>query len=786
MTNRRDPSWLAPTINGVRDLYELERHWFLPVVWIAHLILVPWALWLVDYEPLTWLVFIVAGVLWASVLDHTGDLPQRRERLWARTALLLAPGFAFWIAWRGPWASITVPFTGWVVTALWATVFCSVPFWMAWSHNRHVLLRVNAYRNILAWDAESVDMRGVKAPPETAVTDGEVTEVDLIPEIGGKWTLKKMRQRIPNIAARWGVPESKITITAKTQEKGRSFVARLRIDESIKPPEATLYQLPAAPTDIREPYEQGNRVGGAPLLGEQYRRGHGAVDGLTGGDRGSGKTKKRQRDAAQTVTSFNAMLWIADLKPGSPNWRDWAGLADWYATDAETFANMLRVAWAASYSPARTREEAHDPGGYDPDGVYRGDPHVTILLDECAIAFNPDQMQITVTSREKMNAENAAAEIVAVTKQFAQVSRSTSHGLLFSTVRLDFSSFGKDPAIRAFVASGERAGFKTARAADGRFLFAHDAAPDLSGLPSDAPGTGWFESYLHPDAVQGRAHMFVSNLKDPSTPPGMLETHVAQLYSFVARFPQCFPRYSDATLKVIREHLGSVYDDRARYTRDGDIEPVVIDDDTGEITQGRADYGVPAPEAPQGPAATGTTAPGRTLCCPKCGGDDITTMAPDEALPGGDTVFTCRSCAALSTWTEVATASAQAGVFDVPTGHVPGPIDSPVDEDEDEEPVPDLDEQYAPTGEPLPPTVDLPSTPRRAESAQHSRQMVWDALHSIGRWAKTPEIAQVLSKDPETVRLRLKELVEQGRVEKQGGNAARRSRAIGSPDEPVS
>jgi hypothetical protein len=782
MTNRRDPSWLAPTINGIRDVYELERHWFLPVIWIAHLIAVPWMLFLVNYTPLTWFVFIIAGVLWASVLDHTGDLPLRRERIWARTALLLAPCFAMWITLLGPWWAFWIPGIGWV-TAFWATVFCALPFWIAWSHNRHVLLRVNAYRNILAWDAASVDMRGVSAPPETAVTDGEVTEVDLIPEIGGKWTLKKMRARIPNIAARWGVPENKITITPKAQEKGRSFRARLRIDESIRPPEATLYQLPDAPTDIREPYKQGNLTGGAMLMGEQYRKGHGAVDGLTGGDRGSGKTKKRQRDAAQTVTSFNAMLWIADLKPGSPNWRDWAGLADWYATDAETFANMLRVAWAASFSPTRTREETHDPGGYDPDGVYRGDPHVTILLDECAIAFNPNQMQITVTAREKMTAENAAMEIVAVTKQFSQVSRSTSHSLLFSTVRLDFSSFGKDPAIRAFVASGERAGFKTARAADGRFLFAHDAAPDLSGLPSDAPGTGWFESYLHPDAVQGRADMFVSNLKDPSTPPGMVDTHVEQLYAFTARYPQCFPRYSDETLACIRKQVGSIYDERPRYTRDGEIEPVVIDEDTGEITQGRADHGVPAPEAPSGPAVTGTTTPGRTLACPKCGGDDITTKIADEALPGGDTVFECRTCQALSTWTEVATASAAAGVFDSPTGHVPGPIDAPIDDEED--PVPDPDEQYAPTGEPLPPTVNLPRSPRRAESAQHSRQMVWDALHGIGRWAKTPEIAQVLEKDPETVRLRLSELAKQGRVEQQGRNAARRSIAVGSPDDPV-
>lgn len=773
---QRKPSAIYPALQGLDHWYHTHEHWAFPLALLANVVLGAWLLHVIDYLPITALVGVCVLVFWAASADHVVDLATRREKVMATFGLILAPAVAVWITLEGPLGVITVPYTEWRLVAVWVALFAGVPLGLAWANNERIRLRVRMYREVLHWDPEAVDMRGVDAPPDTAKTDGEVTEIDLVPQVAGAWTLKAMRQRIPRLAARWGVAEGKIKIVAKDRERGRPFQARLIIDESESVPDATLYQVPDRPTDIRDPYDAGVLTGGGVLMSQAYKLGHGSVDGLAGGDRGSGKTKWRQRGAAHVVTSFNAMLWIADLKPGSPNWREWADLCDWYATDAEMFKDMLRTAWAASFSPLRTKEETHDPGGYDPDGVYRGDPVVVILLDECAIAFNPDAMTIKVTARDRMTADQAAAEIVQVTKQFAQVSRSTAHTLWFSTVRLDFSSFGRDPSVRAFVSSGERAGFKTARRSDGMFLFAHDDSPDLSALPQDAPGTGWFESILYPDAVNGRAHMFVSNMKDPSVPPTMETTHVDQLHAFVERYPQVRPSYRDETLAVIREQVGNLYDDRVRYDRAGNpvtMGPVVTDNDTGEILQGPTPVPDLPPEGPQQPAAAPAppTPAGRTLRCPKCRGADITATIPDPELPTTDATFECHSCHQSSTWSEIVVAAGP-DYFTGRDGHIPGPIAT--------EDVPDI-------GEPDPePDLAPVRIIQRADSAQHSRQMVWDALNTLGRWAKGPEVAKLLGKDPETIRVRMKELRSQGRVDADGRNRAARYRAVGDPDEPVS
>lgn len=774
---QRQPSAIQPGLQSIEGFYRAREHWIFPLLVLGHVILVPWLLYAIDSAVWSWFVGICGLIFWATSVEHTFELRVRRERIMARLALVFAPVIFVWIILTGPFAPLPIPYTSWQLVPIWVAFFGGIPLSLAWSNNERIRLRVRMFREVLAWDPEAVDLRGVDAPPETATTDGEVTEIDLVPKVAGAWTLKQLRARIPRLAARWGVAEGKIKIIAKERKRGRPFQARLIIDESENPPEATVYRLPVAPTDVRDPFSAGTMVGtSADFLSELYRKGHGAVDGLCGGIRGSGKTKDRQLRAGFGVTSFNCLdPWIADLKPGSPNWRDWAGLSDWYATTPEGFRDMLRVAWAVAFSPRRTETEAHDPGGLDPDGVYRGDPYVLILLDECAIAFNKDAMAVTITARDRMEADRAADEITAATKQLAQISRSTGQGLWFSTVRLDFTSFGRDPSIRAFVSSGEKGGYRTDRRGDAMFLFATDDAPDLTTIPQDAPGTAWYTSYRYPDPVQARAHAFITNLDDPSCPPGMDTNHVDQLYAFKARFPQSSPRFTDETLATIREHVGSLYDDRVRYDRAGNpvtMGPVVTDDDTGEILQGPTPVPDLPPEAPQQPAAApAAPAPaGRTLRCPKCRGADITATIPDPELPTTDATFECHSCHQYSTWSEIVVAAGP-DYFNGRDGHIPGPIAT--------EDAPDI-------GEPDPePDLAPVRIIQRAESARHSRQMVWDALNTLGRWAKGPEVAKLLGKDPETIRVRMKELRSQGRVDADGRNRAARYRAVGDPDEPV-
>lgn len=496
------------------------------------------------------LVWVGGLVLVVTGYDHSLRIKHRRERWWAAgTVTALAAGGAWWTIVGPLWG----PALG---VELFVTGVVALPCAIPWSLHRRVRRGVQVDYRIRAFTRDVLDrcnLKDVEAPTSTGWAEEHRWEVDLVPPAG--WTLKKLQAAVPALAAELGLDESKVTIVRKEGRKGKRLRGRLMVDESDRAPAPTRWQLPAEPTDIRQPYRKGEITGGGELRGQWWIEDHGAVGGIVGGLLGSGKTVNAEADCAYLVTSFNALgPWIWDGKPGSPNWAQWGpqtdglpALSDWYATKPDEFRMMVLACWAIAGTRGGTSE--HEPT--------HAEPFVGMYCDESAIVFAPDTMTATVlTAKDSRKASQLAEEVRLTTEQYVQVYRSTATALRMATVRCEHKSTG-GATLRSFLLGAELAGFATSNPRDGEFLFpGHDIA--LHQIPRDAPGTGYFQSKLHPTPVRGRVDLF----DDKKIKAGHPDSDVQRLRRWVRDHPEASPALDDRVLQAIRSVVGDAYDRR--------------------------------------------------------------------------------------------------------------------------------------------------------------------------------------------------------------------------------
>ncbi|MEV1294450.1 hypothetical protein [Pseudonocardia sp. NPDC049635] len=481
----RWPHIAGPAVLAVLSLavtwgtYEASHRWPL-VGWL------PWAL-----TGLS-LVVLVLG------MDSVSRLPGPRERRWAG---LLWVGGTAWTTAAG-WLS---PFTGptWLGLGplLWAWLALLVIGWPPYFKHRRVRRAVEVSHEIAAWSGDAVGLPRVDLVSQGGGADSHSWWARLQPRVKGEYTLAKLRQAVPRIAARYDVAQGDVSI--EPVRDGREGEYLLRVQTSPREERGAAWDVPEKAPDARDPFPIGVQPSGAPIYGELARREHGGVDGLAAGQKGYGKTEYAKRTALHALACRNALPLICDLKPGSPDYGDGIGPAAYvYATAPAQVDLVVRALLVICEQRGK---------------VKRPDRKVLVFqLDETALYFtptvpepapkdmtDPDQRR-RWAQQAKRAAEQTDADRVGNMERLAAISRAFDVALRMQVQRGKAATLG-GPAVRSALLAGEIVGFHSPREADGALL-SDDGEFQLSKLPRGVPGECLVQNGAHPAVTRGRLH----------------------------------------------------------------------------------------------------------------------------------------------------------------------------------------------------------------------------------------------------------------------------------------
>lgn len=457
-----------------------------------------WPTWLYLFALVMWLGVVAPGIVYKTErVPLVGpDRPGERAdepRVW-NTKVVSAFGWGYAAVWGG--VQVWFGPTNHTLEAL--AVFL-VPAWVYWSHARTIRRGVEVFRNIERWDGEAVGLSGVNAKTAGAkgAEDGSWWSVPLVSEIKGRWTVGDMRRAIARIATRYRVRPDQVLIDEPTPGSATLIV---RADDSKKPsPE---WVPPAEGYDITKPYPVGTYDdNGQDIMVSLYRPNHGAVNGLSIGDLGSGKSDYNEKLAALAVTARNAFLIVGDFKPGAQQWRAWAGVARVFVDTPERMDKVVQALGIIADSRGRRpgRKIVPTPGM----------PMIVVVSDEDALYYNPPMPPGNIKARQELAARIGAWEsFLAVGRSFAICKRSALQHALWDNIG--------GSTIRNHLTGGEAACFRTVKNADARLAFNIPDGTDVrpADIARSRPGTCYIMNAENEEPRKGRQLEFTEKVRD--------------------------------------------------------------------------------------------------------------------------------------------------------------------------------------------------------------------------------------------------------------------------------
>lgn len=450
----------------------------------------PWAGW----GP--WIVSVLVSVVVGLGIESVFSLPGRRERGYAYVLWLGGGAWTVVAAWLGPWWGPTWLGLG---PLMWAWGGLLAVGWPPWFKHRRVRRAVEVSAEILAWDGDAVGLPRVELASSGAGADGHSWWARLVPQRKGEYTLAKLRQAIPRIAARYDVAQGDVSVEAVRD--GREGEYLLRIQTAPREEQGARFEVPEKRPSARRPFEIGHQQGGAPILSELWREGHGGVDGLAAGQKGYGKTNYGKRAALQAIAAHDALNIIADLKPGSPDYQRIGPYSWLYATTPAQVDLVIRVLLVICEARgARLRKDRKV---------------LLFQLDESALYFNPTAPELPPAdldptarrrwiSDEKRRAEETDTQRAANYDNLLAISRSYDLGVRVQTQRGTERRIG-GAAARSALLAGEVFGVYSPRDADAALL-SDDGEFDLASLPRDRKGEALISNGQHHDPTRGTIH----------------------------------------------------------------------------------------------------------------------------------------------------------------------------------------------------------------------------------------------------------------------------------------
>ncbi|AHH98286.1 winged helix-turn-helix transcriptional regulator [Kutzneria albida] len=472
-----------------------------------------------------WAVTAVAVFVWILHFSAVHELPNPREKQYARAAFTAACAYAAAVVWWGPVLWLLV--VGGVVT-----VCLGIP----WYVHRRVRISVSVEKEIAAWgDGSAVGLPGVELVQAAAKAGADWWSAPMRARERGQWTRSQMRQAKERIAARYGVSAEQVHITDRDSE-GEALLT-VHTSRAVK----TLEPLPL-PTE-RRPIEGPHEVcrylsDNSPGHITLYEPGYGAIDGAGIGVKGSGKSSEAELVAEIVISSTNALLFAVDLKPGAQHWKGWENATDMFARTPAELDVMLQVFEViCEYRGVRTEGTIHVP---TPTA-----PQIVLLIDEAALAFS-DKDALTDFD-EAMDRRQVIANRVALMEKNTRVSRSFGECKYMFTQDGYVDSFGNG-FIFSELKAGNLAIFRTADRGDtGQILSGIDVDP--SRFPKNQPGTAYWSSYSSDRDEVVRFHKRTDK----------------QIGELVSRFPAGVPgapSLEPGLLDAIRARVGDAYDRR--------------------------------------------------------------------------------------------------------------------------------------------------------------------------------------------------------------------------------
>lgn len=513
--------------------------------------------WTVEYSSsrwplvswLPWLLTVLAAVVFLLGVESVGNLPGARERTWAGWLWVTCTA---WVIAAGWWGPFTGPSFLGLGPLLWAWLLVLVVGWPPYWKHRRVRRGVEVSAEILAWDGDAVGLPRVDLVTQGSGADSHSWWARVKPRRKGEYTLAKLRQAIPRIAARYDVRVADVSVEPVREGVEGEYLLRIQTSPQEKP--GASFTVPDRRPSAREPFAIAEQPGGKPILSELFRRGHGGVDGLAAGQKGYGKTTYAKRVALHAIACHDALNLVADMKPGSP---DYAELGRHSYVYAKTPA-QVDVLVRGLLILCRVRGE-----------TVRKDRKVLLAqLDESAMYFAPtipEQPPADMTDPDarrrfsqqaKRTAEQQDADRQRNADLLLAVCRSAGISFRMQTQRGTVARIG-GAAARSALLSGEVVGFFSPKASDAALL-SDDGAFALEDLPRSRPGECLVSNGLHPDVVRGR----------------MLHVTDEQEQELLGRFGADQGDLHPDELAALRKELGAAWDDLRAANRVRAVAPV--------------------------------------------------------------------------------------------------------------------------------------------------------------------------------------------------------------------
>jgi hypothetical protein len=448
-----------------------------------------------------WPYLLVVLVVVVFILGY-GSIPPKdrpREHLYGQVCWI---GGSLWMV----AAALMNPLAGEI--PLWRDLFgWSIPImiglWLLmltilmppWVKNRRVRRGVDVAKNIAAWDGDAIRLPGTKLSTAGSKAYGPEDDIDWEAPIRctpkGLYHLAKLRDAIPNIAARYDVEVSQVVIDRSHGDAEGRYI--LRILKKQRRVGGQLMQLPEKRPSADKPFRIGYLLAdrGTAFMSQIWKAGHGGIDGVYVGAKGYGKSTLFKGLACFGIMADNCLVFIADMSPGSPDYSDHLGPRGAYAygrnySEIDLIVKALFILCEIRGLNKRTNRA-----------------RILALFDETALYFSAERPSVTGTSREARDAkrlcEERNAARVAAFNELVMVCRKYDISIRVAVQTGRARNLGSE--ARNLLIAGEVIGFFSPQPSDSAFVSAARLF-ELWNLPRGSKGEALGSNHLHPEVTR--------------------------------------------------------------------------------------------------------------------------------------------------------------------------------------------------------------------------------------------------------------------------------------------
>lgn len=481
-TDQRDPS--SDVLDLLSASISRHRHALGPLAMALGMLAFAWVshLWFPTLGTIAAAVVFILGMQGASQLPTA-----RRERLW---------GYLFWFS-AMTWTVLAVwaengPLTRGIITQrpvlLYLLAGLTIAFGIPWYWHRRVRRGIQVDKSIAAWgDGGKVGLKGATLRG----TDATLTGFSgVIEGIRGVHHYSQFEQARSRIASLFGVHASAVVIERGTHEAE----ARVRVQE-MEPDAPEVWEPPMEPVSIKDLFSIGLFDDGSPIL-YRFFGPDGGLDGVMIGVKGSGKSNLMNVLIAYVAACYDAVPWIADLKPGAQEHKEWKPLVDAFAETPEQVDQMYTALWSifeerGSYSGRK----------FEPT---RERPAIVIFVDESSVYF---AASVEADLKKRQEETQRLDRRKALVAKVMAVCRSLGGANQYATQFGLFEALG-NTTIRNHLVAGHAIAFRTAKAKDAGLVFPVPGGIDTGRIPRDRPGTMFMDGPEQDRPILGRVHGF--------------------------------------------------------------------------------------------------------------------------------------------------------------------------------------------------------------------------------------------------------------------------------------